>query len=213
MMDEISQLAFRLIEASKEHEYYRRKECLNLIASEGLKSPAVEEMLKITMDLECRYAEGENDFKGHVKKRYYQGQKYISKIEDYTTDILKKLYRCSWADIRLVSGTHANLATFKGLSMVKKNHKMVVTPLSCGAHISHDYTGLAGRVLGLENIDHGYDLDSMNIDPDKSCDIIRASKPGIITFGGSLFLFPHPIEEIRTAADEVSAAFDDRKAL
>jgi len=30
----------------------------------------------------------------------------------------------------------------------------------------------------------------MNIDPDKSADVIRATKPGIVTFGGSLFLFP-----------------------
>ncbi|HDO42234.1 MAG TPA: serine hydroxymethyltransferase, partial [Candidatus Bathyarchaeota archaeon] len=153
-MEEFFKVALELIEASGKHEVYRGEECINLIASEGLKSPAVKEMLKLAMDLECRYAEGENDLKGHVKKRYYQGQKYISIIEDRVTDLMKMLFKCSWADVRLVSGTHANLAAFKGLSLATKNRKMVVTPLSAGAHISHDYTGLAGRVLGLENIDH-----------------------------------------------------------
>jgi len=204
-MDEFFQLALDLIEASKKHEQYRDLECINLIASEGLKSPAVKEMLRLSMDLESRYAEGENDLEGHVKKRYYQGQKYMTAIEDYTTDLMKKVFKCSWADVRLVSGTHANLATFKGLSIATKNNKMVVTPLSCGAHISHDYTGLAGRVLGLTNIDHAYSIEEMNIDPDKSADIIRAAKPGIVTFGGSLFLFPHPVKELRTVADEVGA--------
>jgi len=166
-MDEFFQLALDLIEASKKHEQYRDLECINLIASEGLKSPAVKEMLRLSMDLESRYAEGENDLEGHVKKRYYQGQKYMTAIEDYTTDLMKKVFKCSWADVRLVSGTHANLATFKGLSIATKNNKMVVTPLSCGAHISHDYTGLAGRVLGLTNIDHAYSIEEMNIDPDK----------------------------------------------
>jgi len=204
-MDEFFRLVAELVEASKMHERYRSNECINLIASEGLKSPAVEEMLMLSMDLESRYAEGENDLKGHVKKRYYQGQKYITVIENCVTDLIKMLFKCDWADVRLVSGTHANLAAFKGLSLAAKNNKMVVTPLSCGAHISHDYTGLAGMVLGLVNIDHAYNIEEMNIDPEKSAGIIRATKPGIITFGGSLFLFPHPVKELRDVADEVGA--------
>ena len=204
-MDEFFQLALELIEAAEKHEQYRGSECINLIASEGLKSPAVREMLRLSMDLESRYAEGENDLAGHVKKRFYQGQRYITIIEDCVTDLMKNLFRCSWGDVRLVSGTHANLATFKGLSMTTKNQKMVVCPLSCGAHISHDYTGLAGRVLGLVNIDHAYNMEEMNIDPERSASIIRAAKPGIVTFGGSLFLFPHPVEELRAVAEEVGA--------
>jgi glycine hydroxymethyltransferase len=92
---------------------------------------------------------------------------------------------------------------------------MVVTPLSCGAHISHDYAGLAGSVLGLENINHVYNIDEFNIDADKSAHIIRAAKPGIVTFGGSLFLFPHPIKELKTVAKEVGAfiAYDASHVL
>jgi len=191
-MDEFFRLVSDLIEASEKHEHYRDAECINLIASEGIKSPAVKEMLRLSMDLESRYAEGENDLEGHVKKRYYQGQKYMTIIEDCATDLMKSLFKCSWADVRLVSGTHANLAAFKGLSMATKNNKMVVTPLSCG-------------VLGLVNIDHAYDIEEMTIDPDESASIIRAAKPGIITFGGSLFLFPHPVKELRSVADEVGA--------
>jgi glycine hydroxymethyltransferase len=204
-MEDFADSIIKLIDASRNHEYYRDAECINLIASEGLKSPAVKQMLSFASDLEGRYAEGENDLEGHVKKRYYQGQKYISLIENYATDLMKKLFKSNWSDLRLVSGTHANLATFKGLSLASKNRKMVVTPLSCGAHISHDYAGLAGSVLGLENINHVYNIDEFNIDPDKSADVIRAAKPGIVTFGGSLFLFPHPVRELKAVADEVGA--------
>ena len=214
-MENFLDLVQNLIEASRKHEQYRDKECINMIASEGLKSPAVNQMLNLSHDLASRYAEGENDLQGHVKKRYYQGQKYMSQIEDYTTDIMKSLFKADWADVRLVSGTHANLATFKGLSLASKNNKMVVTPLSCGAHISHDYTGLAGNVLGLENINHVYDVDEFNIDPDKSAYVIRAAKPGIVTFGGSLFLFPHPVKELRAVCEEVGAyvAYDASHVL
>ncbi len=214
-MQEFSKLVLKLIEASRNHESYRDKECINLIASEGLKSPAVNQMLSLSTDLEGRYAEGENDLEGHVKKRYYQGQKYMKIIENYTTDLMKALFKCGWADSRLVSGTHANLATFKGLSLASKNRKMVVTPLSCGAHISHDYAGLAGSILGLENINHVYNIDEFNIDPDKSAHVIRAAKPGIVTFGGSLFLFPHPVKELKAVAEEVGAfiAYDASHVL
>ncbi|MEM1562303.1 MAG: serine hydroxymethyltransferase [Candidatus Bathyarchaeia archaeon] len=204
-MEEFFKIALELIEASEMHERYRGEECINLIASEGIKSPAVREMLQLAMDLECRYAEGENNLDGHVKKRYYQGQKYITVIENCVTDLMKMLFKCNWADVRLVSGTHANLAAFKGLSMATKNRKMVVAPLSAGAHISHDYTGLAGMVLGLENIELAYDVNEMNIDPEKSAEIIRAAKPGIVTLGGSLFLFPHPVKELSEVAHEVGA--------
>ena len=114
-MESFSELILKLVEASRNHEHYRDVECVNLIASEGLKSPAVNQMLSLSKDLECRYAEGENDVEGHVKTRYYQGQKYMSLIENYATDLMKSLFKCNWADVRLVSGTHANLATFKGL--------------------------------------------------------------------------------------------------
>jgi glycine hydroxymethyltransferase len=214
-MKDLSNLVIDLIEVTQKHEQYRDKECINMIASEGLKSPAVSQMLDLSHDLAARYAEGENDSEGHVKKRYYQGQKYMSLIEDSATDIIKSLFGASWADIRLVSGTHANLATFKGLSLASKNKKMVVTPLSCGAHISHDYTGLAGNILGLDNINHVYNIDEFNIDPDKSAYVIRAAKPGIVTFGGSLFLFPHPIKELKEVCDEVGAyvAYDASHVL
>ena len=205
MKENFFEAVLELVEASAAHEKYRDAECINLIASEGLKSPAVREILGLSQDLECRYAEGENDLKGHVKARHYQGQKYITKIENCTVDLMKDLFSCDWVDVRLISGTHANLATFKGLSMKTKNERMVVAPLSCGAHISHDYTGLAGKLIGLETIDHAYDVDGMNIDPDKSAVIIRAARPGIVTFGGSLFLFPHPLRELREVAREVGA--------
>ena len=205
MWEKFFEIALELVEASTEHEKYRDTECINLIASEGLKSPAVREMVSLAQDLEGRYAEGENDLKGHVKRRHYQGQKYISKIEDCSAKLMKNLFGCNWVDIRLVSGTHANLVTFMGLSTATKNRRMVVAPISCGAHISHDYTGLAGKVIGLETVNHAYNLNEMNIDTDKSAVIIKAARPGIVAFGGSLFLFPPPLKDLKDVAREVGA--------
>ncbi|MFQ6085367.1 MAG: serine hydroxymethyltransferase [Candidatus Bathyarchaeia archaeon] len=201
---EFQEMASSLIEATKSHEKYRG-ECINLIASEGLKSYAVREVLGMCMDLECRYAEGENDLKGHVRTRYYQGQRYITEIENIATDLLRELLGCDWIDLRLVSGTHANLATFKGLSLATKSSMMVAPPLSCGAHISHDYAGLAGNVIGLNVAHLAYDPEEMNVDPDESVKVIRATNPGIVTLGGSVILFPPPVRELTEVAREVGA--------
>jgi len=205
MNKDIYEYALELINATKNHEKYRGEECINLIASEGVKSPAVNEMLNICRDLECRYSEGENDLSGHVKTRHYQGQKYLTRIEDLTVDLMKSILESDWVDIRCVSGTQANLAAFKGLTLATGNRKLAVTPLSCGAHISHDYTGLAGMIIGLETINLSFNVEEMNIDPDKSAEIIRAASPGIVMFGSSLFLFPHPVKELIDAARDVNA--------
>jgi glycine/serine hydroxymethyltransferase len=86
-MKDLPDLVQDILEASRKHEQYRDKECINMIASEGLKSPAVNQMLDLSHDLACRYAEGENDAQGHVRKRYYQGQNSTNKFK---ADALQK---------------------------------------------------------------------------------------------------------------------------
>jgi glycine hydroxymethyltransferase len=194
-----------LLEATKDHERWRGEETINLIASEGCPSPAVREIYRKTEDLWHRYAEGENDLRGFPKERHYQGQRYMSVIEKEAADLIESLFGADFVDVRPISGTVANLATFKGLNLATHNNKMVVAPVNYGSHISHDYTGLAGQVVGLETVDHAFDVEEMNIDPDESAKIIRAAKPGIVTFGGSVYLFPHPVKELSEAAKEVGA--------
>jgi glycine hydroxymethyltransferase len=45
----------------------------------------------------------------------------------------------------------------------------------------------------------------MNVDADAMQKEIIKNKPKVVLLGGSLFLFPHPVEEAREAADEVGA--------
>ena len=52
-MKDLPDLVQDIVEATKKHEQYRDKECINMIASEGLKSPAVNQMLDLSHDLAC----------------------------------------------------------------------------------------------------------------------------------------------------------------
>lgn len=170
------------------------KNSINLIASENITSVDVKEAL--VSDLSHRYAEGQ------AHHRLYEGCKYIDQIEELTIELSKKVYNASYANVQPVSGVTANLAAFFGFS--KPGDKMIALEVPYGGHISHAKVSAAG-IRGLKTISHPFDTDIMNIDIDAMNKKILEEKPKIVLFGGSLFLFPHPIKESVDAAQEVGA--------
>jgi glycine hydroxymethyltransferase len=176
-----------------------------LIASENITSPAVDEACNC--DFSHRYAEG------WVGERVYAGCKYIDIIEDICMELAKEYFNCVHADVRPISGVVANLAMYNAFTS-ENNGKMMIMPIPKGGHISHapKFTksgmaiyGTAGTVRGL-NIEYMvFNNDEMNIDPDATAKIIREFKPEMILFGGSVFLFPHPVKELSEVAKEVGA--------
>ncbi len=176
-----------------------------LIASENITSPAVDEACN--SDFSHRYAEG------WVGERVYAGCKYIDLVEDICMELAKEYFKCVHADVRPISGVVANLAMYNAFTS-ENNGKMLIMPIPKGGHISHapKFTksgmaiyGTAGTVRGL-NIEYmAFDSDEMNIDPDATAKIIREVKPEMVLFGGSVFLFPHPVKELSEVAKEVGA--------
>ena len=174
-----------------------------LIASENITSPAVDEACN--SDFSHRYAEG------WVGERVYAGCKYIDLVEDICMELAKEYFKCIHADVRPISGVVANLAMYNAFTS-ENNGKMLIMPIPKGGHISHapKFTksgmaiyGTAGTVRGL-NIEYmAFDNDEMNIDADATAKIIREVKPEMVLFGGSVFLFPHPIKELSEVAKEV----------
>ena len=187
----------------KHGEFFRK--AIPLIASENITSPAVDEACN--SDFSHRYAEG------WVGQRVYAGCKYIDEIEDICMELAKEYFKCVHADVRPISGVVANLAMYNAFTS-ENNGKMLIMPIPKGGHISHapKFTksgmaiyGTAGTVRGL-NIEYmAFDNNEMNIDPDATAKIIRKVKPEMVLFGGSVFLFPHPVKELSDVAKEVDA--------
>jgi glycine hydroxymethyltransferase len=176
-----------------------------LIASENITSPAVDEAC--SCDFSHRYAEG------WCRERVYAGCKYIDDIEEMCMDLAKKFFNAKFADVRPISGVVANLALYNAFTS-RNNGKMMVMPIPKGGHISHapmftksgmQINGTAGTVRGLEIEYFSFDEQNMNLDIDSSAKIIREFKPELILFGGSVFLFPHPVKELSEVAKEVGA--------
>ncbi|MFX1497459.1 MAG: serine hydroxymethyltransferase [Promethearchaeota archaeon] len=200
MKNKVKEIRNLLVE---HHDWFSKS--IPLIASENITSPAVDEAC--SCDFSHRYAEGWSG------ERVYAGCKYIDKIEDICMDLANEYFKSIHADVRPVSGVVANLTMYNAFTS-DNNGKMCCMSIVRGGHISHgprfaksgrEIFGTAGTTRGL-NVEYlAFDNDEMNLDIDASAKIIREFKPELVLFGGSVFLFPHPVKELGDVAKEVGA--------
>ena len=165
-----------------------------LIASENVPSPAVREA--IISDFGNRYAEG------WPGERVYAGCTYIDEVEVQCMNLANRLFKSEFADVRPISGVIANLAIYSAFS--NPGDVMIASSIPAGGHISHgkkEHSGTAGLVHGLEIEFFAFDPEEMTLDVDKTKAKVEELKgqgrlPKIAMFGGSVFLFPHPVKEL-----------------
>ena len=177
----------------KEHHKWFENS-IPLIASENVPSPAVREA--IISDFGNRYAEG------WPGERVYAGCVYIDDVELECMQLAKKLYKAKFADVRPISGVVANLVIYSAFT--NPGDVMLAPSIPAGGHISHgkkEHSGTAGLVHGLEIEFYPFDAEEMTIDVDKTKQKVEELKkinrlPKMAMFGGSLFLFPHPVKEL-----------------
>jgi glycine hydroxymethyltransferase len=175
------------------HKWF--SESIPLIASENVPSPAVREA--IISDFGNRYAEG------WVGERVYAGCIYIDQVERLCIELAKQLFRAEFVDVRPVSGVCANLVVYT--TFTNPGDRMLALAIPNGGHISmgrKDFAGTAGAVHGLDVDYFVFDRHEMNIDVDKTKQKVEkmvkeeSRPPKLAMFGGSLFLFPHPVKEL-----------------
>ncbi|MCL4344458.1 MAG: serine hydroxymethyltransferase [Nitrososphaerota archaeon] len=183
----------KIFELLKEHHKWF-SESLTLIASENVMSEAVKEA--VVSDLMSRYAEG------WPGDRVYAGCKYIDQIELSAIDLGKKLFDAEFVDVRPIAGVTANLAVYTAFT--QPGDTIISLAIPNGGHITYgkkDLGGTAGAVRGLNVENFPFDSTEMNIDVDKTKALVsklksEGRKPKMVIFGGSLFLFPHPLKEL-----------------
>jgi len=196
---EHKELYDRVFDLIEKHDEWMHN-TINLIASENVSSPAVRSA--IVCDFRDRYAEG------WPGERVYAGCKYIDEVELICIDLAKKLFGAEFADVRPVSGVVANLMMYT--AFMSPGDRMMALSIAHGGHISHareSLGGTAGAVRGHKVQNWVFDEKEFNIDVDASARKIRGlfedgKEVKFLLFGGSVFLFPHPIKEFREIADE-----------
>ncbi|MCS6769888.1 MAG: serine hydroxymethyltransferase [Candidatus Caldarchaeum sp.] len=186
----------------KHHEMFRKS--IPLIASENVVSPAVREAM--ASDLQHRYAEG------WPGERLYAGCRFIDEIELLAIELGKLVYNAEFVDVRPISGVVANLVAY--CAFARPGDMMVALTIPHGGHISHGkekWGGTAGVVRGLEVERYEFNEELHEIDVDATARRLRrietetGRRPRFFMLGASVFLFPHPVKEIRALADEYGA--------
>jgi glycine hydroxymethyltransferase len=175
----------------KEHEEWRGKQCLNLIPSENVMSPAVRGLL--SSELAHRYTS---------RDRFYMGTYFTDEIENYGEKLAKTVFKAETADLRPLSGHIADLIVLANLTKPKDTF-MCVSP-DDGGYPGIWKEGLAG-LLHLKARAFPFSKENWNIKVEDAKKAIERVKPNIIIFGASLIVFSHPVEELTEAAHDVGA--------
>lgn len=187
LLDRIEALATRNREI---HE----QDCFNLNPATNVMNPRAEALLSSGI--------GSRPSLGYPGDKYEMGLEAIEEIEVICAELCAEVFDARFAEIRVPSGAIANLYGF--MAICSPGDTIIAPPPSIGGHVTHHAAGCAG-LFGLRSLPAPTDADGYTVDLDALRDMARQERPRLITIGGSLNLFEHPVKEVRAIADEVGA--------
>ncbi len=173
---------------------WRGEQCINLLAPEAPTSPGVRALL--SAEIGTRAAEG------HIGpvNRWFAGTRHIDEVEALAVELLKKYFRCRYADHRMCASMIGNAVVYSALT--EPGDVIMTAAQPFGGHSSNRPIGPAGA-RGLKIVDIPFDPQELTVDLDlfrKTAPLVR---PKMVTLGLSMTLFPLPVREIK----EVIAAW------
>ena len=170
------------------------KDCFNLNPATNVMNPRAEAFLSCGI--------GSRPSLGYPGNKYEMGLEAIEEIEVMASSLVEEIFCSKFAEIRVPSGAMANLFSF--MSICKPGDTIIVPPASIGGHVTHHKPGCAG-LFGLNIIEAPIDKDYYTVDVDQLRELALKERPKLITLGGSLNLFEHPVSEVSSIAKEVGA--------
>ncbi len=200
--------ARQLTERVVANNLWRQRQCINLIPSENTPSLLVK-MMEIS-DPAGRYAE-HRTMKGN-EVYFYQGIDFIRDIEEAAREQMCTYFDCPRAEMRAISGQMANEVVFKAVTNFvnrkseegapwRRIRSVMNNDLTKGGHLSSQPMGALFNYVergddGKENVTN-FPIRKDNlykIDTDALGNLLADSKPELIIFGKSMFLYPEPVK-------------------
>ncbi len=178
----------------KKNRKIHEQDCFNLNPATNIVNPKVEAVLAQGL--------GSRPSLGYPGDKYEMGLEAIEEIEVFAAELAAEIFNARYAEIRVGSGALANLYAF--MATTKPGDAIIVPPPSIGGHVTHHSAGAAG-LYGLQVHSAPVDSTGYTVDVDQLRADAQRLRPKLITIGGSLNLFGHPIREIRRIADEIGA--------
>lgn len=189
-----AQVAHRLDQLIAQNREIHDQDCFNLNPATNVMNPRAEAALASGI--------GSRPSLGYPGDKYEMGLEAIEEIEVIAAELAAEIFHARYAEIRVGSGALANLYGF--MALAKPGDSIIAPPGTIGGHVTHHAAGCAG-LYGLTTHAAPIDADGYTLDLKALEDLAHAVRPKIITVGGSLNLFPHPVAEVRKIADQVGA--------
>ena len=185
---EISQLI-------EEEERYQA-ETVRLIPSENYVSKALLQASGSV--LTNKYSEG------YPGKRYYEGQRYIDRLETLVQDRAKALFGAEHANVQPYSGSPANMAVYYAL--LEPGETILGMSLPHGGHLTHGWD-VSFSARFYRAVQYTVHPESHLIDYDQVRELARKERPKIIVAGATAYPREFDFETLGEIAREVGAYF------
>lgn len=184
----------RLFELVEENRQIHDVGAINLNPATNVMNPRAEQLLASGL--------GSRPSLGYPGAKYEMGLEAIEQIETLAAEVAAEVFGARFVEFRLASGAMANLYAF--MATCKPGDAIIAPPDTIGGHVTHHRAGAAG-LYGLEVHTAPVDSENFSIDVAALAELAQRVRPKLITIGGSLNLWHHPVREIRAIADEVGA--------
>lgn len=188
------EIELRILALADENRQIHDDDCVNLNPATNTMNPRAEALLSRGL--------GSRPSLGYPGDKYEMGLEAIEKIEVLAAELAAGIFQSRFAEIRVGSCALANLYAFMATAM--PGDAIIVPSAEVGGHVTHHAAGAAG-LYGLDIHVAPIDRESYTVDLDALAGLARQVRPKLITIGGSLNLFQHPVAEVRAIADEVGA--------
>jgi glycine hydroxymethyltransferase len=167
---------------------------INLNPASNVMNPRAEAMMASGL--------GSRASLGYPGDKYETGLDAIERIEVICAELAAEVFDARYAEVRVASGALANLYVF--MATCRPGDTIIAPPAEIGGHVTHHAAGAAG-LYGLKTIHAPVLADGYTVDVAALRRMAHEIRPTLITAGGSLNLFAHPVAPMREVADEVGA--------
>ncbi len=176
------------------HERFMDYECVSLYAGTNIMNPRAARLLSSSV--------GSRPSLGYPGDKYETGLGYAEQIEIMAAELLKRIFKCTYVEFRVGSGSLANLYAY--VACTKPGDVIMALPSAAAGHVTHHTEGAAG-LYGLEVHSIPFDGEKMEVDLEELEREAHRLRPRLIILGASLALTPYPVREVRQLADELGA--------
>ena len=167
---------------------------INLNPASNVMNPRAEAMMASGL--------GSRASLGYPGDKVETGLDAIERIEVIAAELAAEVFDARYAEVRVASGALANLYVF--MATCRPGDTLIAPPATIGGHVTHHAQGAAG-LYGLTTVPAPVHADGYSVDIEALRALAREVRPKLITLGGSLNLFPHPVYRVREIADEAGA--------